>query len=119
MVAEGSHPIIGGDFDIYLRENHLFFVKEACAADDVAPKFFLHIVPVNADNPRYEPCDTAPQEPQRRKYDTHLYGLRHLVENGFCKFKEWRGICDPILQETSSYLANCQIRAIIIWANVI
>lgn len=56
---------------------------------------------------------------EQREYDSYLYGLRHLVENGFCQFKEWRGIAMRYAKKASSYLANCQIRAIAIWAKVI
>lgn len=56
---------------------------------------------------------------EQREYDSYLYGLWHLVEDGFCKFKEWRGIATRYAKRANSYLANCQIRAIIIWAKVI
>lgn len=56
---------------------------------------------------------------ESRGYDAYLYGLRHLVENGFCKFKEWWGIATRYYKRANSYLANCQIRAISIWAKVI
>ena len=56
---------------------------------------------------------------EQREYDSYLYRLRHLVENGFCQFKEWRGIAMRYAKKVSSYLANCQIRAIAIWAKVI
>jgi transposase len=29
---------------------------------------------------------------EQRKYDQHLYKLRHLVENAFLMLKRWRGI---------------------------
>ena len=56
---------------------------------------------------------------EQREYDSYLYRLRHLVENGFCQFKEWRGIAMRYAKKVSSYLANCHIRAIAIWAKVI
>ena len=56
---------------------------------------------------------------EQREYDTYLYRLRHLVENGFCELKEWRGIAMRYAKKVSSYLANCQNRAIAIWAKVI
>ena len=56
---------------------------------------------------------------EQREYDGYLYQMRHLVENGFCQFKEWRGIAMRYAKKASSYLANCQIRAIAIWANVL
>ena len=56
---------------------------------------------------------------EQREYDHYLYRLRHLVENGFCEFKGWRGIATRYAKKVSSYLANCQIRAILIWAKII
>ena len=56
---------------------------------------------------------------EQREYDKYLYGLRHLVENGLCKFKQWRGVARRYAKRVSSYLANCQILAIAIWAKVI
>ena len=37
--------IASSEFDIYLDENRLTFVKEPCAPEDVKPRFFLHVVP--------------------------------------------------------------------------
>ena len=56
---------------------------------------------------------------ERREYDKYLYGLRHLVENWFWEFKQWRGVATRYAKRASSYLANCQNRAIAIWAKVI
>ena len=41
------------------------------------------------------PGDTARAKSNRREkrdYDRALYRLRHLVENGFLEFKQWRGV---------------------------
>ena len=56
---------------------------------------------------------------EQREYDGYLYRLRHLVENGFCQLKEWRGVATRYCKKANSYLANCHIRAIAIWAKVI
>ena len=56
---------------------------------------------------------------EQREYDSYLYGLRHLVENEFNELKQWRGVATRYAKKASSYLANCQIRAIAIWAKVI
>ena len=48
---------------------------------------------------------------EQREYDRYLYRLRHLVENGFCKFKGWRGIATRYWKKASLYLANCRIRS--------
>ena len=36
---------------------------------------------------------------EKRDYDRALYKLRHLVENGFLEFKQWRGVAHPVCQE--------------------
>ena len=56
---------------------------------------------------------------EQREYDRHLYQLRHLVENGFCDFKQWRGVATRYAKKAASFLANCQIRAIVLWTKVI
>ena len=54
-----------------------------------------------------------------REYERDLYELRHLVENGLERFKEWRGAATRYAQNAASYLAVCQIRALSIWARII
>ncbi len=56
---------------------------------------------------------------EQRAYDSYLYRLRHLVENEFNELKQWRAVATRYAKKASSYLANCQIRAIAIWAKVI
>lgn len=53
-----------------------------------------------------------------RDYDPALYRLRHLVENGFLEFKQWRGVATRYAKRTASYLAICQLRAVMIWSNL-
>ena len=54
-----------------------------------------------------------------REYDAALYQARHLVENGFERFKAWRGVATRYAKNAESYLAICRIRALAIWARVI
>ena len=37
--------VADADFQIYLYENRLIYAKEPCSAEDIAPRFFLHIFP--------------------------------------------------------------------------
>ncbi len=53
---------------------------------------------------------------EKRDYDRALYRLRHLVENGFLDFKQWRGVATRYAKRTASYLAACQLRAVMIWS---
>ena len=62
-----------------------------------------------------------PQRNQKgpREYNAALYQARHLVENGFERFKERRGVAARYAKTAASYLAICRIRALAIWARVI
>ena len=55
---------------------------------------------------------------EKREYDRALYKLRHLVENGFLEFKQWRGVATRYAKNSLSYLAICQIRAMLIWTKL-
>ena len=56
---------------------------------------------------------------EKREYDRALYKLRHLVENGFLDFKQWRGVATRYAKNSLSYLAICQIRAMAIWTKLL
>ena len=55
---------------------------------------------------------------EKRDYDQALYKLRHLVENGFLDFKQWRGVATRYAKRAVSYLAICQLRAVMIWSKL-
>ena len=55
---------------------------------------------------------------EQRDYDRALYKLRHLVENGFLEFKQWRGVATRYAKRMTSYLAICQLRAVMIWSKL-
>ena len=55
---------------------------------------------------------------EQRDYDRALYKLRHLVENGFLEFKQWRGVATRYAKRAASYLAACQLRAVMIWSKL-
>ena len=47
----GDHqPAIRSDFDVYLVENRLIYVKQQCEPDDVDAMFFLHLYPVDVND---------------------------------------------------------------------
>jgi len=56
---------------------------------------------------------------KQRKYDKHLYKLRHLVENAFEVIKRWRGVATRYFKHTASFLAAVQIRCIAIWLDIL
>ena len=55
---------------------------------------------------------------EKRDCDRALCKLRHLVENGFLDFKQWRGIATRYAKRIASYLATCQLRAAMIWSKL-
>jgi len=54
-----------------------------------------------------------------RNYDKALYKLRHLAENAFLDFKQWRSVATMYAKNEASFLAICQIRALMIWAKLV
>ena len=53
-----------------------------------------------------------------RSYDEDLYKLRHLVENAFLIMKQWRGVATRYAKKCASFLAICQIRALVLWTKL-
>ena len=45
-----------------------------------------------------------------REMDTHLYRVRHLVENAFLRLKEWRGIATRYAKRQASFLSVVCLR---------
>ena len=45
-----DEPAARSDFDIYLRENTVAYLKSPCGATDVQAPFFLHVVPENVED---------------------------------------------------------------------
>ena len=45
-----GEPAVRSDFDVYLREDTLLYVKEPCTGADVEAMFFLHLHPVDVND---------------------------------------------------------------------
>ena len=45
-----GEPVIRSDFDVYLRENSLVYVREPCARADTELTFFLHLIPADVND---------------------------------------------------------------------
>ena len=52
-----------------------------------------------------------------RCYDKHLYKARHLIENFFCRLKQFRGIATRYDKTARNFLAAVQLASAIIWLN--
>ena len=78
FIASGE-PVARSDFDIYLRENTVSYLKSPCSAADVQAQFFLHVVPE----------DVADLPAHRRQYgfdnlDFRYAGGAALAFGGMC-----------------------------------
>ena len=69
-IASGE-PVARSDFDIYLRENTVSYLKSPCSAADVQAEFFLHIIP--------EDLEDLPADRRQHGFgNTHFhYGIHH------------------------------------------
>ena len=53
----------------------------------------------------------------KRDYDKDLYKTRHLIENFFCRLKQFRGIATRYDKTARNFLAAIHLAATIIWLN--
>ena len=61
-----------------------------------------------------------PPRPNRvtpREFDRELYKERHLIENFFCKLKQFRAIATRYDKTARNFLAAIQLAAATIWLN--
>jgi transposase len=61
------------------------------------------------------PC--VPGRSQRRDYDREPYEERHLIENFFCKLKQFRAIATRYDKRAINFLAGVHAAAIVILLN--
>lgn len=52
-----------------------------------------------------------------REYDKLLYKERHLIENLFCRMKQFRAIATRYDKTAQNYLAALYLVATVIWLN--
>jgi transposase len=52
-----------------------------------------------------------------RRYDKELYKARHLVENFFCRLKQFRALATRYDKTDRNFLAAIHLVATIIWLN--
>ena len=54
---------------------------------------------------------------EQRFYDKALYKARHLIENFFCRLKQYRAIATRYDKTARNFLAAIHLAATIIWLN--
>ena len=64
-------------------------------------------------------CVIPPKSTRKiqREYDRELYKARHLIENFFCKLKQFRAIATRYDKTARNFLAAIHLAAAIIWLN--
>ena len=53
----------------------------------------------------------------QRPYDKEIYKARHLIENFFCKLKQFRAIATRYDKTAKNFLAAIHLAAVAIWLN--
>ena len=80
----------------------------------------------DADSRVHDPLAAAgksaviPPRPNRlatRQFDRELYKERHLIENFFCKLKQFRAIATRYDKTARNFLAAIHLAAATIWLN--
>lgn len=99
-------------------------------ADALLPKMAADLLiadrAFDADKRVLEPLAAAgksaviPPRPNRlapRPFDRELYKARHLIENFFCKLKQFRAIATRYDKTARNFLAAVHLAAATIWLN--
>lgn len=53
----------------------------------------------------------------QRPYDKEMYKARHLMENFYCKLKQYRAIATRYDKTARNFLASIHLAAAVIWLN--
>ena len=83
-IAQAGEPLIRSDFDVYINDNMLIYVKDNCSGNDTDAPFFLAVYPVNESD--------LPPESRRHGFQNldfyfHENSIRHSRER-----------CDALVQ---------------------
>ena len=74
---EDTEPVIRSRFDVYYADNRLIYTKEQCTEEDVAPRFFLHMIPM-------DPVDLENPSFNNRDFDFIPGVFRDGIDDGRC-----------------------------------
>ena len=76
-LIEDTQPVIRSRFDVYYADNQLIYTKEQCTEEDVNPRFFLHVIPV-------DPADLEKPSFNNRDFDFIPGVFRDGLDDGRC-----------------------------------
>lgn len=49
-MVQSNEPVIRSEFDVYLNQNALLYIREYCRAEDTQAKFLLHVTPIDIND---------------------------------------------------------------------
>jgi len=110
LTAGQVHDLIGADA----------LLPQMAADQLIADKAFDADARVREPLARAGKSAVIPPRPNRlapADFDRHLYKERHLVENFFCKLKQFRAIATRYDKTARNFLAAIHLAAAIIWLN--
>ena len=105
-----AHGLCGADKLIPTLEANILLADKAYDAAE-------RVIDVlqNAGKKSVIPSKSSRLEP--REYDRKLYKARHLIENFFCKLKQFRAIATRYDKTAHNFLAAIYLTSAIIWLN--
>jgi transposase len=103
-----AHDLTGADALLPQMAAEVLIADKAYDADDRVLKPLANAGKSAVIPPRQH--RTAP-----RQFDQALYHTRHLIENFFCKLKQFRGIATRYDKTARNFLAALHLAATTIW----
>ena len=104
-----AHDLVGADELLPDMEANMLIADKAFDADERV------LQPLAAAGKKAVIPSKANRK-QPRKFDRHLYGARHLIENFFAKLKQYRAIATRYDKTSRNFLAVF-LAASVIWLN--
>ena len=110
LTAGQTHDLVGADALLPELEADALLADKAYDADErvIGPLREAEIEPVIPSRARRK---------ELRPYDKELYKARSLIENFFCKLKQFRAIATRYDKTARNFLASIQLAAAAIWLN--
>ena len=105
-----AHDLIGADALLPQMAAEVLIADKAYDADERVLKPLASAGKSTVIPPRQN--RTTP-----RQFDEALYQTRHLIENFFCKLKQYRGIATRYDKTARNFLAALHLAAATIWLN--
>jgi transposase len=105
-----AHDLEGADAFLPEMQANMLLADKAFDAD----KRVIELLLAAGKTPVIPP---VPGRKTPRPYDRHLYEARHLIENFFCRLKQFRAIATRYDKRAVNFLAGVYAASILIWLN--